>query len=349
MKKFISILLAGMMVISIAGCSNDTKETDTSNASETESQTEESNSTPAETETPEETNAPEEEADNTSESDGDTVSISHSLGDMEVKKNPSKIVVFDFGMLDTIDALNIDAEIALPKSNVPSYLEKFAADEYTSAGDIKEPDLEAINAFAPELIIISGRQTDYYADLSEIAPTLYVEIDSTKYMEDFKKNNGYIGEIFDKTAEVEEQISGIETTIETTKTNAESAGLSALIILTNDGSISAYGPGSRFGIIHDVFGIPAKDTGIEVSTHGQEVNYEYISEQNPDLLFVVDRTTVVGGENTAEKTLDNELVNETNAVKNDKVVSLNPDVWYLSGGGLASVSMMAEEINQVFE
>lgn len=278
---------------------------------------------------------------------GDAVSITHKLGEVTVTGIPQKVVVFDFGMLDTIDELALNVEIALPKSNVPGYLEKYNTDAYTNAGDIKEPDLEAINAFQPDLIIISGRQADYYADLSGIAPTLYVEVDSSRYMDDFKQNVGWIGQIFDKTAEVDAKIAEIEAVIADTqaKVNPEEK---ALIVLTNDGSVSAYGSGSRFGIIHDVFGVAQADSGIAVSTHGQEVNYEYISEMNPDILFVVDRTTIVGGENTAQKTLDNDLVNATSAVANGRVYYLDPNVWYLSGGGLQSVAEMARAIAEIF-
>ncbi|GJM75014.1 hypothetical protein HMSSN036_72300 [Paenibacillus macerans] len=57
--------------------------------------------------------------------------------------------------------------------------------------------------------------------------------------------------------------------------------------------MSAYGPGSRFGLIHDVFGVPAVDDTIEASTHGQSISFEYVAEKNPDYLFVVDRDAVV--------------------------------------------------------
>jgi iron complex transport system substrate-binding protein len=108
--------------------------------------------------------------------------------------------------------------------------------------------------------------------------------------------------------------------------------------------MSAYGAGSRFGIIHDLLGVKAADDTIEVSTHGQEVSYEYISQVNPDILFVVDRTVIAGGTNLAATTLDNELVNETSAATNNKIISLDPDLWYLSGGGLTSVSEMIDEV-----
>ena len=38
------------------------------------------------------------------------------------------------------------------------------------------------------------------------------------------------------------------------------------------------------------------------------------------------------------------LVKKTNAYKNDKIVYLNADYWYLSGGGLLSMKEMIKEV-----
>lgn len=87
------------------------------------------------------------------------------------------------------------------------------------------------------------------------------------------------------------------------------------------------------------------DEDLDVSTHGQNVSYEYIAENNPDYLFVVDRDAVVNGEAAAKQTIENDLVKETTAFKEDQIVYLDPDIWYLSGGGLTSVQMMVDEID----
>lgn len=45
--------------------------------------------------------------------------IIHDLGTTEVMTNPKKVVVFDLGVLETLDALDIDVA-AVPKSNITS-------------------------------------------------------------------------------------------------------------------------------------------------------------------------------------------------------------------------------------
>ncbi len=114
--------------------------------------------------------------------------------------------------------------------------------------------------------------------------------------------------------------------------------------MTNDGSLSAYGLGSRFGIIHDVLEVKPADETIEVSKHGMEASYEYLAKVDPDILFVVDRTVIAGGSTTADKTLDNELVLGTKAAKNNAIITLDAECWYLSSGGINSMQVMVSEV-----
>lgn len=270
------------------------------------------------------------------------IEVEHELGTSTVPVNPEKVVVFDFGTLDSLDKLGVDVT-AVAQENLPSYLSSYQDSSFENAGTLFEPDFEKLAEIDPDLIIISGRTAEAYDDLTELAPTIHMGVDSTRYMESFEENVTLLGEIFTKQeeasaafAEIETTIAGLKESIPTDKTG--------LIVLTNDGSLSAYGPGSRFGLIHDVFGVAPADEGIEESTHGQNVSFEYVSETNPDYIFAVDRNQVTGGDYTAESALDNELVNSTNAAKEDHIVLLSPDYWYLSGGGLISVAEMVNEI-----
>ncbi|MEF7440063.1 siderophore ABC transporter substrate-binding protein [Paenibacillus lautus] len=274
------------------------------------------------------------------------ITITHKLGETPVKKNPSRVVVFDFGILDSVDKLGVEV-LGVPQANIPAYLSKFEDKKYENVGSLKEPDFEKINSIEPDLIIISGRQQDAYEELSKIAPTIFLGVDTSKYMESFKENMNTLGQIFGKEAEVQKELATIDENIKALNEKATATGKKALIILANEGKISAYGPGSRFGILHDVFGFDAVDPNIEVSTHGKDISNEYIVEMNPDYLFVVDRGAAVAtgeGESGAKAVVENELVNTTNAAKEGNIVYLNPDFWYLSGGGLTSVSEMITEV-----
>ncbi|WP_047980992.1 siderophore ABC transporter substrate-binding protein [Ornithinibacillus contaminans] len=278
-----------------------------------------------------------------------TISIEHELGKTDVPVNPEKVAVFDFGTLDTLDKLGVEVA-GVPQGNIPEYLAKYESDDYTNLGSLKEPDFEAIAELDPDLIIISGRQSSLYDQLTEIAPTIYLGVDTTRYMDSFKENLDVIGKIFEKEDEVQTELTAIEDAITGLKEKAEASGNNALIISANDDKISAYGSNSRFGIIHDVFGLEPVDTNIEASTHGMNVTFEYVVEKDPDILYVIDRGAAIdAGETTASQLVENKLVENTKAYQNDNIVYLNPDYWYLSGGGLISVAEMVEEITASVE
>lgn len=283
------------------------------------------------------------------EKEAEELTIKHQLGETKVKKNPKNVVVFDFGTLDTLDKLGVEVT-GVPQANIPSYLAKYKDAKYKNAGGIKEPDFEKINAMKPELIIISGRQQEAYKELSKIAPTIFMGVDTKKYMESFTENAKTLGKIFGKESQVDQELAAINASINKLKAKATASGKNTLIILANDGKISAYGPASRFGIIHDVFGVAPVDKAIEVSTHGQSISSEYIVEKNPDYLFVVDRGAVAAGESgkasSAKAVVENDLVKKTKAFKDGHIVYLDANYWYLSGGGLESVAEMVNEIDK---
>lgn len=316
MKKWLLIAFTLMIVAVLAACGSteETTESDTANA-ETEEMT-----------------------------------VKHELGETTFNKDPEKVVVFDYGVLDSLDKLGVEAVAGVPQASLPAYLEKYGETEkYENVGTLKEADFEAINAMKPDLIIISGRQADMYEEFTEIAPTVHIAVDTEDYMGSFKENMTTLGEIFGKADQVTEELAAIDAQIEEVKATVSESDEKALITLANEGKVSAYGAASRFGLIHDVFGVKQADEGIEASTHGQSISYEYILETNPDMMFVVDRNAVIGNETNAADSLENELVQKTNAYKNDKIIYLDPDYWYLSGGGLQSVAQMVTDVQSAFE
>lgn len=278
------------------------------------------------------------------------IEITHEASEepVVIKENPQNAVVFDFGILDTLDELGI--EIAgLPQATVPAYLKEYEDSKYENVGTLKEPDFEAIHALQPDVIFISDRQLDLYDEFSEIAPTVFVGIDHENYMDSFKGNMDIVATIFDKKDEINEQLAEIDNRIEALHEQVLENNERALIVLGSEGKVSAYGPSSRFGIIHDVFGFEPADENIEVSTHGQSISFEYILETNPSILFVVDRDAAIGGEASAKETIENDLVMKTAAYENDQIIYLDADYWYLSGGGLQSVKAMIAEIEEIVQ
>ncbi|APC85192.1 siderophore ABC transporter substrate-binding protein [Clostridium botulinum] len=270
--------------------------------------------------------------------------ITHKLGEATLKKNPKKVVVFDYGTLDSLDKMGIEIK-GLPKSNIPSYLSKYKDDKYIDVGTLFEPNFEKLNEIKPDVIFISARQSKAYEELNKIAPTIHLNTENGKYMESVKSNLEKLGKVFDKEDFIRDEIKKLDDSVKDINKKASEGGKKALVILANDGALSAYGKGSRFGIIHEELGFPLSDEHIDTAVHGQKISFEYVVEKNPDYIFVVDRGAVVqGGHKSVNKILENDLIKTTKAYKNNKIISLNPELWYISSGGIVSTTEMLKEI-----
>lgn len=285
-------------------------------------------------------------ATNETADDREKQSIEHKLGTIEVVKNPEKIVVFDLGSLETLYELGVEEEVVgIPKKALPKYLDSYKNNaDITDVGSLVEANFEKVNALNPDLIIISGRLEKYYDEMSKIAPTLFLAVDAQDYMGSFKNNVMTLAKIFDKEEEAVAKVGDIEKRIEEARKKTENTNKEALILLYNNTRFSAYGKNSRFGFIHDVLHIEPSIKDLEVSTHGQVVSNEFILNANPDYLFIVDRNKVVNEQATNTEEIENPLIQQTNAYKNNKIIYLDPSVWYLSGGGLISTKEMIDEI-----
>ncbi|MEL4356547.1 MULTISPECIES: siderophore ABC transporter substrate-binding protein [unclassified Luteococcus] len=276
--------------------------------------------------------------------DGEKVTIKHTQGSTEVTKNPGKVVVLDYATLDSMKALGLGEKVVgVPAKTLPDFLSEFKKTE--DIGTMQEPDLEKVAGLEPELIIIAGRTAEKYDELSKVAPTINLAVDNTKYVDSMKEQAKNVGTIFGKESEVTQKLADVDKAITETKQAASKGDAKALTILTSGGKISAFGPGSRFGFIHDVYGIKPAAADLKVDSHGQAVSHEYLSTTNPDVLYVIDRDATIGRQGTsAAKLLDNALVNKTNAAKNKKITYLNGARWYLLGSGLDNTLEMAKEL-----
>lgn len=285
--------------------------------------------------------------DSKEEANKEVITVQHSLGETEVQSNPKKVVVFDYAVLDAMQALEINSVAGVPQdSSIPEYLNKYAGDEYVNIGGLKEPNLEKINGIQPDLIIINGRQHSFYEKLSEIAPTISLSKEDGKYMESFTHNMEIIGDIFDKENEVKNELSDINKKIEDINKEVVKNAYKATTLMVSEGNLSVFGADSRFGFIYNELGFKNTDENIVAADHGQDVSFEYVASQDVDFMFVIDKSVISSNKNekVAKELLNNDLVNNSKVAKEGKIVYLDTHSWYLSDGGIISTNAMIDEI-----
>lgn len=280
--------------------------------------------------------------------DENSILIEDKFGEKRIPLSPERVVIFDLGILDIFDEFDLTNHITgIPKQVLPDYLNAFGENEtIINTGGMVEPNFQKVNESKPDLIIISGRQEKDYKEFTKIAPTLFVDIDYDNYVESIAKNVSLIGKIFNKEEDTKRIHDALYAAIETNK--APNQDLNGLFVLYNNGKFSAYGSSSRFGFIHDDLEVPLAAKDIEASTHGLSISSEYIQEKNPDILFVLDRNAAIGEEGIHKSSIENNLIKQTSAYKNGRIIYLDPQIWYLAGGGVQSLKFMAKEINQAY-
>lgn len=283
-----------------------------------------------------------------SEGSQETVSVTHNLGTIEVPVNPQRVVVLEFGALENLDAIGVKP-VGIAKRALPDYLSKFKDDaSIEDVGNITEADIEKINELQPDLIIIGGRLAESYETLSKIAPTYNHANNTEDILGSLENNLTNLGKIFDKEEELKNAFNEIKTKADAVKEKADASEDKALVVLHNKGRFSAYGSKSRFAIVHDVLGVKEAKEGLDTHTHGNVASNEFIQQTNPDILFVIDRSAAIGDQALNKADVENKLIQQTNAYKNDKIVYLNSQAWYLAGTGITSVNMMIDEVGAVF-
>ncbi|QOR69744.1 ABC transporter substrate-binding protein [Ruania alkalisoli] len=271
---------------------------------------------------------------------------------VEAPVNPETIVAFDIASLDTVGALG--GEIAgAPLDNVPDYLTGYLAEDAFNAGTLFEADLVEIEAQQPDLILVSGRSSALWEDLNEIAPTVDLSPAGT-YLETLERNTEFLGQVLGAEEDAAEAVESLNSQIEDVRAQAAELG-TGLGLMVSGGSLSALAASGgteggftyRSGIMYDVFGVQPVIEDIQGATHGEPVSFEFVLEQNPDHLFVIDRDQAIGTEDAqaAAEVLDNDIINETVAAQNEQIHYLNPVAWYIVYGGLDTTQVMIDDIS----
>lgn len=274
-----------------------------------------------------------------------SIPVKHARGETAVPANPTKTVVLDLAVLDTLHTLGVDVTGVPAAAKLPPQLEQYADKRYLKVGSMFEPNYEVIHAAAPQVIFVAGRSAPKYDELSRLAPTVDLTVDAKDLVGSVIRNAELLAAIYGKQAQAREKIDALRASIAALHGKAGAAG-TGLIVLTTGGKMSAYGPGSRFGVIHDAFGVKPATAGLSVSNHGQAISYEFIAQTDPDWLFVIDRDAAIGREGSpARSMLDNALIRPTKAWKNGRVVYLNNYNWYLLGS--AGLDAMQQSVDEV--
>lgn len=272
--------------------------------------------------------------------------INTATGPKTIDKVPARIAVYDIAAIDTLNRLGIQPAGVPNKLFVPELAD--VAKGATVVGTLFEPDLEALNALAPDLVIVGGRSSAKAEATARVAPTIDMTMNGDDLVAQAKERLVAYGALFAKTDEAAAASKELDAAVEAARQAVKGKG-KALILMTNGPKITAYGPGSRFGWLHKTLELEPAVANVEAANHGEAIAFEFISKANPDWLLVLDRAAAIGsGEQGAKATLDNELVAQTTAWKKGQVIYLPSSDFYIAAGGVQSTHRVLKTIEEAF-
>ena len=261
---------------------------------------------------------------------------------VEVPKNPKNAVVLDYGALDVLKELGVADKVkGLPKGennqSLPKFLDEFKDDKYINTGNLKEVNFDKV-------------ASDEFKKAAPKAKVVYVGTSDDNLIKDMKKNTENLGKIYDKEDKAKKINKDLDRKISDMKDKTKDFNKKVMYLLVNEGELSTFGPGGRFGgLVFDTLGFKPADKKVSKSPHGQNINNEYINKQNPDVILAMDRGSVVGGKATTNQVLKNKVIKNVKAVKSNHIYELDPKLWYFSSGSSTTTIKQIDELNEVVE
>ncbi len=269
-----------------------------------------------------------------------------------VPKSPNKVVVMNYGALDTLDALGKGSIVtATPLSVLPAYLQQYKNTTITDTGNMKEPNIDAIKQAKPQLIIIDGRQARHTEEFTKIAPVINLSVDAKNYLESTKNHINVLASITGTEKTANNLIQSLDAKVSNAQLVAQASNKKAIVAIHNDGKMILINASSSAALIHDVLKVKRAVPLAPQPTNGigkpkpTFIDNNYISKVKPDIIYVVDRSKAIG-----QSAMKNDFFNTKVLAKSKtEVIYLTPDLWYLSGGGAESLDRQIDEVINVLK
>lgn len=211
------------------------------------------------------------------EAAADTRTVVHDMGETEVPGEPERVVVLDSPHLDTALSLGVEpvgAVAVFADEGLPAYLGD-RTEGIEVVGTIEEPDLEAIAALDPDLILSATvRHEDIYDELSQIAPTVFTESSGTNWKDGFE----LVAEALGKEDVGQQALDDYAARVEQLGDDLNASDTMAAIVRFLPGETRIYGPDTFSGSVLSEVGFQLPELDYD------EYSMAYISAEQVELL-----------------------------------------------------------------
>ena len=293
MKKTLSMLLASVMVLSLAACSNQPAEENSSSQSSSEQ------TASLETTYP--------------------VTITDALGrEVTIEEEPERLVSGYYITTSYLAALDLDEKLVGIEAKADTReLYKLAAPELPSlpnVGSLKQFNLETCVSTEPDLVILSAKVPDAVAKLEELGiPVIAVNPESEK---EFKETISMIGTACNVQERANELTESDDKAIADLAAKLEGVEPARVYLGGNSAFLSTAGPAMFQDLL--IRGAGAENVASEITdTYWATVSYEQLLAWNPDAIILAPQA-----EYTVDDVLNDPALADLDAVKNGKVYAM---------------------------
>ncbi|MFL0410910.1 siderophore ABC transporter substrate-binding protein [Microbacterium paludicola] len=287
-----------------------------------------------------------------------TVEVEDNNGVQTIDLPLDSVVATDNRTFETLADWGVElsaAAVALMPSTIP-----YATDDsIIDLGNHREPDLEAVVAVEPDLIINGQRFAQYHNDFASLAPDATVlELDprdGEPLDAELARQVTALGEIFGKQDEAEQLVADLQAAIDRAKAAYDDSE-TVMAVNTSGGEVGyiAPGVGRTLGPVFDLLGLtPALEVEGATDDHqGDDISVEAIADSNPHWILVMDRDAAVAADDPAYEPasdiLENsEALKSVTAIQEEHVIYMPADTY--TNEGIQTYTEFFNELADAFE
>lgn len=258
-----------------------------------------------------------------------------AFGPVTVKAQPERIITLDEGALDTVLAMGLQpvgSVAARGGKDLPGYLQAHAKN-VPIVGVTREPNLEAIFSQRPDLILTSpGLEKRVYDILSKMAPTI---VPTTPTTAPWQERNALYVAALGKEEEMASRIAQVQARIASLRERIE-PGQSFSVVRWMPQGPMAMSSKMITGQILSALGMQATAIADELGErpHSDILSLENLGSVDADWMFLA--TLNEQGDATLAAAREQPAFNRLDAVRNNRAVTVDGQIWSSSTGVLAA-------------
>ncbi len=269
--------------------------------------------------------------------------IEHAMGSTEIPGRPERVVVLDTGELDSMLSLGLTPVGAVTTAVSDGFLSYLAddAEGVEIVGTIAEPNLEAVAALEPDLILSNKvRHEDIYDQLSQIAPTVFAEAVGETWKDNFLLDAEALGE----EEQAQELLDAYEQQAgELGEAIGDPAGTTISPLRFVGGVIRAYQPDSFIGTVLADIGLDQVELDAGRPTFA-ELGLEQLTDADAEVVLYSSYGRA--DESGEAGAVAGPLWPQLTAVQEGRAFQVEDDVFY-TGIGLRAATLQLEQLGEL--